>query len=42
MRERDAVRAVQALTAAGIDSHGAMVRAGAETVKQVATDFLQW
>lgn len=41
-REQDAVRAAQALTAAGLDCQSAMERAGVLAVKQVATEFLQW
>jgi hypothetical protein len=41
-REKDALRAAQSLTAAGLDSHGAINRADPLTVMQVATEFLQW
>jgi hypothetical protein len=41
-REKDALRAVHALTAAGLDSATAMERAGPMAVKQVACEFLQW
>lgn len=42
MREKDALRAAQALTAAGLDTHRALAAADPLTVKQVATEFLQW
>jgi hypothetical protein len=42
VREKDAVRAAQSLTAAGLDTAMALKGAGVATVKQVATEFLQW
>lgn len=42
VREKDALRAVQSLTAAGLDSHGAIAKADPMTVIQLATEFLQW
>jgi hypothetical protein len=42
VRERDALRAVHALTTAGLDSVAAMTRAGAEVVQRIATECLQW
>lgn len=41
-RERDALRAVQSLTAAGLASHYALTKADPLTVKQVACEMLQW
>lgn len=41
-RERDAIRAAAALTAAELDCYSAMMRADPLTVKQVACEFLQW
>lgn len=41
-RAKDAHRGAENLIANGLDSHGAMVRAGMAIVKQVATEFLQW
>jgi hypothetical protein len=42
LRQGDALRAAAALTAAGLDSAGAMKRAGLAAVKQVACECLQW
>jgi hypothetical protein len=42
MREKDALRAAQALTAAGLDSHGALAKADPMTVKAIACTYLQW
>ena len=42
LRERDAVRAVQGLTAAGLDSHHQLQKADPLLVRQVACEFLQW
>ena len=42
MRERDALRAMQSLTSAGLDSHNALTKADPLTVKQVAVEHLQW
>lgn len=41
-RERDALRAAQSLTTAGMGSHHALSKANPLTVKQVACEFLQW
>jgi hypothetical protein len=42
IREKDALRGALALTAAGLDCIAAIEKAGMETVKQVACEFLQW
>jgi len=42
MREKDALRAAQSLTAAGLASHYALTKADPLTVKQVAVEHLQW
>lgn len=42
MRELDAMRAAQSLTAAGLHNHNAIAKAEPLTVKQVAVEFLQW
>lgn len=42
MRERDAVRAMQSLTVAGLDSHNSLTKSDPLTVKQVAVEYLQW
>lgn len=42
MREQDAERARQSLTAAGLDCAMALKSAGVEAVKQTACEFLQW
>ncbi len=41
-RERDALRAAQSLTMAGLASHHALTKADPLTVKQVACEMLQW
>lgn len=42
VRERDAARAVQSLTAAGLDTHDKLSAADPIAVKQVAVEHLQW
>jgi hypothetical protein len=41
-RERDALRAAQSLTAAGLDSHHALSKADPLTVKAIAVSHLWW
>ena len=41
-RERDALRAAAALTAAGLDTYQKLEKSEPLHVRQIATEFLQW